>query len=125
MCVPSAIRTVRAVRTDESPFPITVEREALDGIPNVYSHQTFFETDQAGFILRQWISSSLYDRIRCLTMLFILESVADLPRFSTRPFLSNIEKKWITFQILTGMQNAIERKACLPLNTCLPGIMIT
>ncbi|KIO30139.1 hypothetical protein M407DRAFT_225431 [Tulasnella calospora MUT 4182] len=71
---------------------LKMEREALDGIPNVYSHQTFFETDQAGFIVRQWISSSLYDRI------------------STRPFLSNIEKKWITFQILTGMQNAIEHK---------------
>ncbi|KAG8950099.1 Serine/threonine-protein kinase [Tulasnella sp. 424] len=71
---------------------LKIEREALEGIPNVYSHQTFFETDQAGFIIRQWVSSSLYDRI------------------STRPFLSNIEKKWITFQILTGMQNAIERK---------------
>ncbi|KAG8916382.1 Serine/threonine-protein kinase [Tulasnella sp. 417] len=30
---------------------LKTEREALDGIPNVYSHQTFFETDQAGFIV--------------------------------------------------------------------------
>ena len=43
---------------------VTVEREALADIPNVYSHQTFFETDKAGYILRQWVSSNLYDRLR-------------------------------------------------------------
>ncbi|KAG8906368.1 Serine/threonine-protein kinase [Tulasnella sp. 403] len=71
---------------------LKIEREALADIPNVYSHQTFFETDKAGYIIRQWLSSSLYDRI------------------STRPFLSTIEKKWIAFQILVGLQAARDRK---------------
>lgn len=30
---------------------------------------------------------------------------------STRPFLSTIEKKWIAFQLLTGMRDARSRKA--------------
>ena len=32
---------------------------------NVYNYQAFVETDKAGYIIRQWIASSLYDRIRC------------------------------------------------------------
>ncbi|KAG8859720.1 Serine/threonine-protein kinase [Tulasnella sp. 330] len=71
---------------------LKTEREALVDLPNVYNYQTFFETDKAGYMIRQWLLSSLYDRI------------------STRPFLSIIEKKWIAFQILTGLQAARERK---------------
>lgn len=41
-----------------------VDREALIDIPNVYNYQTFAETDKAGYIIRQWIASNLYDRIR-------------------------------------------------------------
>ena len=43
-------------------------------------------TLSAGFLVRQYIKDSLYDRI------------------STRPFLTPIEKKWIAFQILLGVQ---------------------
>ncbi|EJD52092.1 ARM repeat-containing protein [Auricularia subglabra TFB-10046 SS5] len=71
---------------------LTNERQSLADIPNVYSHQMFFETEKAGYILRQWVSSSLYDRI------------------STRPFLSNIEKKWLVYQLLSGMRDARNRK---------------
>ncbi|KAG8960407.1 Serine/threonine-protein kinase [Tulasnella sp. 419] len=71
---------------------LKTEREALADIPNVYSYQTLFETEKAGYIIKQWLHSSLYDRI------------------STRPFLSIIEKKWIAFQILTGLQEARNRK---------------
>ncbi|KAG9029158.1 Serine/threonine-protein kinase [Tulasnella sp. JGI-2019a] len=71
---------------------LKTEREALVDLPNVYNYQTFFETEKAGYMIRQWLLSSLYDRI------------------STRPFLSIIEKKWIAFQILTGLQAARERK---------------
>ncbi|KAJ8083175.1 Serine/threonine-protein kinase [Marasmius tenuissimus] len=60
---------------------LKVEREALSDIANVYNYQTFVETDKAGYIIRQWIASNLYDRI------------------STRPFLSPIEKKWIAFRL--------------------------
>ncbi|KAJ7198728.1 kinase-like domain-containing protein, partial [Mycena pura] len=58
----------------------------------VYSYQSFVETDKAGYIIRQWIASSLYDRI------------------STRPFLSVIEKKWIVFQLLNALRDARNRK---------------
>jgi hypothetical protein len=43
---------------------VLVEREALSDIANVYDYQTFVETDKAGYIVRQWIASNLYDRIR-------------------------------------------------------------
>ncbi|KAF9224775.1 ARM repeat-containing protein [Gyrodon lividus] len=65
-----------------------VDREALLDIANVYNYQTFVETEKAGYLIRQWIASNLYDRI------------------STRPFLSVIEKKWIAFQLLTALSLA-------------------
>ncbi|KAK7461133.1 Serine/threonine-protein kinase [Stygiomarasmius scandens] len=71
---------------------IRVDREALQDIANVYHYQSCVETDKAGYIIRQWIASNLYDRI------------------STRPFLSVIEKKWIVFQLLTGLRDARNRK---------------
>ncbi|KAL7284649.1 hypothetical protein ACG7TL_001946 [Trametes sanguinea] len=71
---------------------LKIEREALADIPNVYGYQSFVETDKAGYIVRQWVASNLYDRI------------------STRPFLSLIEKKWIAFQILNALRDARNRK---------------
>ncbi|KAJ7715595.1 hypothetical protein DFH07DRAFT_862734 [Mycena maculata] len=68
------------------------DREALMDIANVYNYQSFIETDKAGYIIRQWIASNLYDRI------------------STRPFLSMIEKKWIAFQLLNALRDARNRK---------------
>ncbi|KAF9259304.1 ARM repeat-containing protein [Marasmius fiardii PR-910] len=68
------------------------EKKELLNISNVYNYQSFMETDKAGYIIRQWIANSLYDRI------------------STRPFLSIIEKKWITFQVLTGLRDARDRE---------------
>ncbi|KAF9023922.1 ARM repeat-containing protein [Hymenopellis radicata] len=71
---------------------LKLDREALADIANVYNYQSFVETDKAGYIVRQWVASNLYDRI------------------STRPFLSLIEKKWITFQLLTALRDARNRK---------------
>ncbi|KAI0672432.1 hypothetical protein C8Q78DRAFT_971156 [Trametes maxima] len=71
---------------------LKIEREALADIPNVYGYQTFVETDKAGYVIRQWAASNLYDRI------------------STRPFLSVVEKKWIAFQILNALRDARNRK---------------
>jgi phosphoinositide-3-kinase regulatory subunit 4 len=42
------------------------ERDNLSDIPNVYSYQVFSESEKAGYIIRQWLASSLYDRIRCV-----------------------------------------------------------
>ncbi|EGO26710.1 hypothetical protein SERLADRAFT_355396 [Serpula lacrymans var. lacrymans S7.9] len=71
---------------------LKMERESLSDIANVYNYQSFVETDKAGYIIRQWIASNLYDRI------------------STRPFLSAIEKKWIAFQLLNALRDARNRK---------------
>ncbi|KAI0922943.1 hypothetical protein AcV5_009802 [Taiwanofungus camphoratus] len=71
---------------------LRIEREALMDIANVYNYQAFLETDKAGYIIRQWVASSLYDRI------------------STRPFLSMVEKKWIAFQLLNALRDARNRK---------------
>ncbi|KAF7343436.1 hypothetical protein MVEN_01776300 [Mycena venus] len=71
---------------------LKADREALTDIANIYNYQSFVETDKAGYIIRQWIASNLYDRI------------------STRPFLSMIEKKWIAFQLLNALRDARNRK---------------
>lgn len=43
-----------------------VDREALADIAGIYNYQAFIETDKAGYIIRQWVASNLYDRIRCV-----------------------------------------------------------
>lgn len=43
------------------------EREALADLPNVLPYSRILETERAGYMLRPWASSSLYDRIRYLT----------------------------------------------------------
>lgn len=45
-------------------------------------------TEKSGSIMREYVKYSLYDRI------------------STRPFLTSIEKKWITFQVLYALHQA-------------------
>lgn len=55
----------------------------------------FFQvSERAGFIVRQYVKDSLYDRI------------------STRPFLTLIEKKWIAFQLLLALQQAHKHGVC-------------
>ncbi|KAJ4489999.1 hypothetical protein J3R30DRAFT_3277445 [Lentinula aciculospora] len=71
---------------------LKIDREALLDIANVYNYQALVETEKAGYVIRQWVASNLYDRI------------------STRPFLSVIEKKWIAFQVLTGLRDTRNRR---------------
>ncbi|SPO22646.1 related to VPS15 - ser/thr protein kinase [Ustilago trichophora] len=70
---------------------IRIERESLADVPNVLTYQKVVETERAGYLIRQWLHSNLYDRI------------------STRPFLSAVEKRWITYQLLHAMRDAHER----------------
>ncbi|BGP38644.1 Serine/threonine-protein kinase [Rhodotorula kratochvilovae] len=70
---------------------IKAERDALADCPNVQTFGRAVETERAGYLMRQWVASNLYDRI------------------STRPFLSSVEKRWIAFQLLTGLKHARER----------------
>ncbi|WEW57369.1 Serine/threonine-protein kinase [Emydomyces testavorans] len=63
------------------------ERKILTDIPNVLSYQRIIETGTGGYLVRQYIHSSLYDRM------------------STRPFLEDMEKKWISFQLLCALRD--------------------
>jgi hypothetical protein len=47
----------------------SADREALADIANVYNYQAFAETEKAGYIIRQWLASNLYDRIRIVVRL--------------------------------------------------------
>ncbi|KAL1955446.1 hypothetical protein VTO42DRAFT_8539 [Malbranchea cinnamomea] len=66
---------------------ITRERKILEDVPNALSYQRILETNAGGYLVRQYIHSSLYDRM------------------STRPFLEDIEKKWISFQLLCALRD--------------------
>lgn len=63
----------------------------LTGAQNCFPAQWIHESDKAGYIVRQAFYLSLYDRI------------------STRPFLSTLEKKWITFQLLSAVADSHAR----------------
>ncbi|KAL8720176.1 MAG: hypothetical protein Q9225_002906 [Loekoesia sp. 1 TL-2023] len=67
------------------------ERDALTDVPNALGYQRIFETTTNGYLVRQYIYSSLYDRI------------------STRPFLEDIEKKWLAFQLLCAIRDCHAR----------------
>ncbi|WRT63674.1 uncharacterized protein IL334_000597 [Kwoniella shivajii] len=71
---------------------LKTERDNLSDLPNVNTYQAFVETDKAGYLIRQWVGSNLYDRV------------------STQPYLASIEKKWIAFQLLTCLRDARLRK---------------
>nr|CAD7406477.1 unnamed protein product [Timema cristinae] len=60
-------------------------RSKLNSAVNCLPFQKAVLTDKAGFIMREYVKYSLYDRI------------------STRPFLTNIEKRWIAFQVLYAL----------------------
>ncbi|KTW28816.1 hypothetical protein T552_01446 [Pneumocystis carinii B80] len=62
-------------------------RGKLLNIPNAIPYRRVFETEKAGYLIREFFFSTLYDRI------------------STRPFLQMIEKKWIVFQLLSGLRD--------------------
>lgn len=60
-------------------------------VPNALAYQRIVETETNGFLVRQYLYSSLYDRM------------------STRPFLEDIEKKWLAFQLLCGVRDCHAR----------------
>lgn len=52
---------------------------------NAFPFQTFVHTEKAGYMLRQYFHNNLYDRI------------------STRPFLVDIEKLWLTYLLVCAV----------------------
>ncbi|KAI1377755.1 ARM repeat-containing protein [Hypoxylon crocopeplum] len=67
------------------------ERNKLRDVPNALGFERAFETEGNAYLVRQYIYSSLYDRM------------------STRPFLEDIEKKWLAFQLLCGLRDCHAR----------------
>eukprot|EP01156_Anaeramoeba_ignava_P011516 Anaeramoba_ignava/a483709_22.p1 GENE.a483709_22~~a483709_22.p1 ORF type:complete len:1912 (+),score=612.18 a483709_22:65-5800(+) len=61
--------------------------ESLE-ISNILPFDKFVETRRAGYLIRPYLFSNMRDRL------------------STRPFLSNLEKKWITYQLLNSLKDA-------------------
>ncbi|MCJ1351180.1 MAG: Serine/threonine-protein kinase [Icmadophila ericetorum] len=70
---------------------IRQERELLADVPNALGYQKLVKTDISGYLVRQYLYSSLYDRM------------------STRPFLEDIEKKWLAFQLLCAVRDSHAR----------------
>uniref|UniRef100_A0A6B2KWI3 non-specific serine/threonine protein kinase n=1 Tax=Arcella intermedia TaxID=1963864 RepID=A0A6B2KWI3_9EUKA len=63
-----------------------------DTITNVYPFQEFLTTDSASFMSRQYFHYNLHDR------------------FSARPFLTNIDKLWLTYQLIKGVEKCHENE---------------
>ncbi|KAI6711580.1 hypothetical protein JHW43_005858 [Diplocarpon mali] len=80
-----------AMRLEKYKRKIIRERKALADVPNALAYQRIVETETNGFLVRQYLYSSLYDRM------------------STRPFLEDIEKKWLAFQLLCGVRDSHSR----------------
>lgn len=53
---------------------LKLERDALSDLANVNTYQTFVETEKAGYLIRQWIGSNLYDRVRWVLSVWIRET---------------------------------------------------
>lgn len=60
----------------------------LHSCPNCLPFQKTSLSDKAAILFRQYVRDNLYDRI------------------STRPFLNNVEKRWLAFQILNAVDQA-------------------
>ncbi|EAQ87872.1 hypothetical protein CHGG_04491 [Chaetomium globosum CBS 148.51] len=72
---------------DEYKQAIIRERRVLNDVPNALPYQRAIETETNGYLVRQFLYNSLYDRL------------------STRPFLEDIEKKWLAFQLLCALRD--------------------
>ncbi|KAI1490584.1 hypothetical protein F5X96DRAFT_635429 [Biscogniauxia mediterranea] len=70
---------------------ILAEKHKLRDVPNALGFERAFETQGNAYLVRQYIYSSLYDRM------------------STRPFLEDIEKKWLAFQLLCALRDCHAR----------------
>ncbi|KAK8212083.1 hypothetical protein IWZ01DRAFT_468024 [Phyllosticta capitalensis] len=80
-----------SMRLDQYVKALLHERKVLSEVPNALPYHRILETSTNGFLVRQFIHSSLYDRI------------------STRPFLEDIEKKWLSFQLLCAVRDCHAR----------------
>ncbi|ROW14509.1 hypothetical protein VPNG_03152 [Cytospora leucostoma] len=85
------IKPYTPMSLDEYRHKLIYERKLLADIPNALGYQRIVETETNGYLVRQYLYNSLYDRL------------------STRPFLEDIEKKWIAFQLLCALRDCHAR----------------
>ncbi|XP_062221696.1 serine/threonine-protein kinase VPS15-like [Phragmites australis] len=71
-------------------------RNAFKGIEgsHVWPFQVWLQTDKAAYLLRQYFHNNLHDRL------------------STRPFLSQIVKKWLAFQLIHAVEQSHSKGVC-------------
>ncbi|EXJ55414.1 VPS15 protein kinase [Cladophialophora yegresii CBS 114405] len=89
--VKAVMKPYSSFRVHEYVRQITEERNILAEIPNALAYQRIVEVPSGGFLVRQYMFSSVYDRM------------------STRPFLEDIEKKWLAFQLLCAVRDCQAR----------------
>lgn len=89
--VKAVMKPYSAFQVQEYVKQITEERNILADIPNALGYQRIIEVGSGGFLVRQYMFSSVYDRM------------------STRPFLEDIEKKWLSFQLLCAVRDCHAR----------------
>ncbi|PHH88640.1 hypothetical protein CDD83_7270 [Cordyceps sp. RAO-2017] len=85
------VKPFAEVNLDEYKQQIIKQRKAMADVPNALAFQRIIETETNGYLVRQFQYSSLYDRL------------------STRPFLEDIEKKWLAFQLLCALRDCHAR----------------
>ncbi|XP_044311713.1 phosphoinositide 3-kinase regulatory subunit 4 isoform X2 [Varanus komodoensis] len=86
---------VKVFAIQDPTLPLTSYKQELEELKirlhsaqNCLPFQKTTLNEKAAMLFRQYVRDNLYDRI------------------STRPFLNNIEKRWIAFQILTAVDQA-------------------
>nr|XP_048694690.1 phosphoinositide 3-kinase regulatory subunit 4 isoform X2 [Caretta caretta] len=86
---------VKVFAIQDPTLPLTSYKQELEELKirlhsaqNCLPFQKATLSEKAAMLFRQYVRDNLYDRI------------------STRPFLNNIEKRWIAFQILTAVDQA-------------------
>lgn len=67
------------------------ERRKLADVPNALTYHRILESPTCGYLVRQHVNSSLYDRI------------------STNPPLEDIERRWLAFQLLCALRDCHAR----------------
>ncbi|KAF8730110.1 hypothetical protein HU200_017078 [Digitaria exilis] len=77
-------------------------RNAFKGIEgsHVWPFQVWLQTDKAAYLLRQYFFCNLHERL------------------NTRPFLSHIAKKWLTFQLIHAVEQSHSKGVCHGDITC-------
>lgn len=99
------------LKTDPLPLKHILDQVAADAVklqdlPNVLHYATVFETERAGYLIRQHMNSNLYNRL------------------CSRPFFKNIELKFLCFQLLNVLNN-VHSRGCLHGDIKLENLLIT